>query len=135
MVKALIHVGVGDARQTYEYRHGKLLNVEYGAMDRVSGLVGVDLEQALDKGGMNAMTALIWVLRKRQEPTLRYEQVVFTADEMSFEFVNDDGSPLEDDEGEAVEPSSNGAQPAAPKSPAGPAAPAGKKKSASKTHH
>jgi hypothetical protein len=134
-VKALIHVGHGEARQTYEYRHGKLLNVEFGAMERVSGLIGRDLEQALDKGGQNAMQALIWVLRKRQEPALRFEQVVFNLEDLSVEVVNDDGSPLDDDdEGERVEPSSNGAKPAV-KASAGPAAPAGKKKSASKTSH
>jgi hypothetical protein len=131
-VKALIHVGHGEARQTYEYRHGKLLNVEFGAMERVSGLIGRDLEEALDKGGQNAMQALIWVLRKRQEPTLRFEQVVFNLEDLSVEVVNDDGSPLDDDEG--VEPSSNGAKPAV-KASAGPAAAAGKKKSASKTSH
>jgi hypothetical protein len=137
VAKALIHVGTGDARQTYEYRHGKLLNVEVAAMERMSGLIGSDLEQALDKGGAGAMQALIWVLRKRQEPTLRFEQVVFNIEDMSVEIVNDDGSPLVDDEEgqEGVDPSSNGAQPAVPKEPAGHAKADGKKKSASKSSH
>jgi hypothetical protein len=130
-VKALIHVG----SETYEYRPGKLLNVEFAEMERVTKTIGADLEQAIDKGGVNAMTALIWVLRKRQEPTLRFEQVVFNVEDLSIEVVNDDGSPLVDeDKGqEVVDPSSNGAQPAAPKEPAGRVTVDGKKRSSSKS--
>jgi hypothetical protein len=135
VAKLLIHIGTGAARQTYEYRSGKMLNVEVGAMERVTGLVGTDLMNALDKGGQNAFQALIWVLRKRQEPTLRFEQVVFNMEDLSVETVNDDDSPLVDDEKAevGVDPSSNGAQPAAPKAPAGHAAAGGRKKSASKS--
>jgi len=134
-MKLLIHVGQGDARQTYEYIPGKLLNVEFGAMERMSGHIGEDLEDALRKGGINAMTALVWVLRKRQEPTLRFEQVVFTTEDLTTELVNDDGTPWVDPETVPVELNGNGAQPAAPKEPAGPATAGGKKKSASKTSH
>ena len=63
--KALIHIGEGPTRETHEYDRRKLLNVEFGAMEKVTGLVGMDLEEALDKGGANALTALIWVLRRR----------------------------------------------------------------------
>ena len=132
MAKVLIHVGTGDARETYEYQHGKLLNVEFGAMERMTGLVGGELEQALNKGGINALTALVWVLRKRQEPMLRFEQVVFNVDEIKIEPVNDDGSPLADDDEDEQEEPGIVVEMGAPKAPAGRAASGGKKKSASR---
>jgi hypothetical protein len=60
---------------------------------------------------------------------------VYNVEDMSVEIVNDDGSPLVDDEEgeEGVDPSSNGAQPAAPKAQAGHAKADGRKKSSSKT--
>jgi hypothetical protein len=137
VAKVLIHVGFGKDRETYEYNRGKLINVEFIAMERVTGMDGIELNRALDRGSVNALTALIWVLRKRQEPTLKFEQVVFNVGDLGLEMVNDDGTPLTDDEeGEGgVDPSSNGAQPAVPKEPAGHATAAGKKKSSSKTSH
>lgn len=96
-MKALIHIGSGDSRETYEYVRGKMLNVEFGAMERVTGMIGEDLERALDKAGQNAITALIWVLRKRMNPRAKLEEVVFEVGELVVEIVNDDGSPVDDD--------------------------------------
>jgi hypothetical protein len=90
-MKYLIHVGENE---THEWDRRKMLNVEYGAMERVTGYIGGALEDALNNGGALAMTALVWVLRKRTYPRLRFEEVVFEMDDLMIEAVNDDGTPL-----------------------------------------
>lgn len=96
MSKILIHIGEGPGRETHEYQRGKLMNVEYMAMERETGLIGGDLEDALAKGGASALTALIWVLRKRTHHRLRFDEVTFEIGDVTIELVNDDGTPIED---------------------------------------
>jgi len=115
-MKILIHIGDGEeTRETLEWDRRRTLNTEYGAMERVTGLIGEDLEEAINKGGANAMTALVWILRRRKNYQLRYEQVVFEMADLSVEFVNDDGTPLKP---EAAEPAAPKARKAAKKAAA-----------------
>lgn len=90
-MKYIIRIG---EHEVHEWDRRKMLNVEYGAMERVTGHIGADLEDALNNGGANAMTALVWVLRKRTHPKLRFEEVVFQMDDLKIEAVNDDGTPI-----------------------------------------
>lgn len=93
-MKYLIRVG---EHEVHEWDRHKMLNVEYGAMERVTGLIGGALEEALMNGGANALTSLVWVLRRRTHPRLRFEEVIFEMDDLKIEAVNDDGSPIEDE--------------------------------------
>lgn len=55
----------------------RLTNVEAIAIERVTGLDLGDFAERQQHGSVLASTALVWVLCKRQEPTLRFDDVTF----------------------------------------------------------
>lgn len=61
----------------YQFTPEKIMNTEWIAIERVSGFSVAQFEDKVAEGSMLALTALVWVLRKRKEPTLRFEQVEF----------------------------------------------------------
>lgn len=82
----LIHIGHGDGRKTYMYGPKKMLNVEYIAIEQATGLKGVEeIGEALRDVSMALVTALVWVLRKRDEPRLQLDEVVFPLGDLTFE--------------------------------------------------
>lgn len=115
----IIHIGEGEARQSYELDFNKLLNVEAIAIERVTatqdqpGLTLQDLAFGILRSSMVAVTALVWVLRKRNEPRLKFHEVVFHPAELEIEDLDapDDEAP-EDEAPEAAEDET-----AAPKAP------------------
>lgn len=85
----LIHVGEGDDRQTHDCDFNKILNVEFIAIERVTGLTLTDLARGLMESSAVTVTALVWVLRKRTEPTLRFDQVEFVMADVEIEEVEE----------------------------------------------
>ncbi len=85
-----IHVGQGDDRKTYDCDFDKLLNVEFIAIERVTGLTLIGIAQGLMDASAVAVTALVWVMRKRQEPTLRFDQVEFAMADVELENLDDE---------------------------------------------
>lgn len=71
-----------------EYRIPKLMLAEARAMQRVTGKTILEIGQGIAKGDVECFDALIWVARKRTEPTLKFEDV--DGDLNSFEWVDDD---------------------------------------------
>lgn len=95
----LIHIGTGDARQTYIFDHAKLLNVEAIVIEKKTGLTVAALLFGLAAKSATAVTAAVWVLRKRAEPKLRFEDVVFAIGDCEIEDPDyDEDDELEDDE-------------------------------------
>lgn len=70
---------------------GKLLNVEVIALTKATGIKFNELGPRMQAMDYEAITAIVWILRKRTEPDLRIGDVTFPID--SFELVAD-----EDDE-------------------------------------
>jgi hypothetical protein len=68
----------------------KLLNVEVIAMTKVTKLKFTELTAALGEMDMEALTAFLWIVRKRDEPELRYSDVTFSLGSIKIE---DDGDP------------------------------------------
>ena len=68
-----------------EYDPSKILNVEAIAAQKVTGLGWAEWLDALGKGDMTALTALVWVLRKRTEPELRFTDVSFPIGDVEYE--------------------------------------------------
>lgn len=73
----------------------KLLNVEFIAIERATqGRLTLNaFAAAAANGSMEALTALFWVLAKRQEPTMRFDDMVFNLTDLKI--VNDDGTVVE----------------------------------------
>lgn len=77
--------------EVYDFDPGKLTNVEGMAIETVTGLMFSEWAEALQKGSMTAQTALVWVVKKRQNPTLRFSEVEFSMD--SIEVEQDEADP------------------------------------------
>ena len=71
--------------QDYDFDVDKLLNVELIAIERATGLTVNQWAAGLDAGSAVAVTGLVWVMRKRTEPTLKFEDVSFPMS--TFELV------------------------------------------------
>lgn len=56
----------------------QLTNLEIIAITKTTGLKLKPFGEALDEMDMEALTAFVWVVRKRTEPDLRYSDVTFT---------------------------------------------------------
>jgi hypothetical protein len=71
--------------QPYELDVNNLLNVELIAITKATGMELPQLGQALKDGSVLALTALVWVLRRRSEPGLRFDDVQFTIGSLQLE--------------------------------------------------
>jgi hypothetical protein len=94
--------------QTLDFNIGKLLNVEVIAITKTTGVPFSEFGERLEGMDYELITALVWVLRKRTEPELRYSDVTFQIDSLSF---IPDEVPDPKDETTELQPSSDTDQP------------------------
>lgn len=92
MADVLIHIGKGEDRKTYRFDENKLMNVEAMAMERVTGRGLTEILAGVQEGSLIALTAIIWVLRRREEPGLQFEDVQFRIMDLD---TGDDEEPEE----------------------------------------
>lgn len=81
-----------------------ILNVEAIAMEKATDKPFEALCKSLVEGSRLAVTAFVWVLRKRAEPTLRFVDVTFREGEFSIDISDEQAAA------EAAEAESDGAQ-------------------------
>lgn len=74
----------GGAEQSWEFEPQELLDVEATAIERVTGWTYAEFGEKFLKGSILAWKALLWVLRKRTEPTLAFRDVVFRVKEFEW---------------------------------------------------
>lgn len=79
--------------EVFDFDMTRITNVEGMAIEKATGGTYVEWAQSMEAGSMLAVTALVWIVRKRQEPTLRFEDVEFTT--ISIE-QDVEPSPLEE---------------------------------------
>lgn len=84
--------------KSYEIDATTFTNKEGMDIERVTDMTFDQWNERLAAGSMLAMTALVWILLKRDEPTLRFSEVEFTLadllgspDEGSFTKDESDG--------------------------------------------
>ena len=87
---------------THEFDLEDFTNVEAMAIERALSMSFGDFGQALANGSASALTGLVWVIQKRDNPSLRFGDVSFTFGELKIE---------QDEAGDGVDPT---AQPATP---------------------
>lgn len=64
----------GDKRE-WDFKGHRLLMSEAEALEKVTGISLAEFTPRIMQGSPVAKRGLLWVLRKREEPTLRYAQV------------------------------------------------------------
>lgn len=69
------------------------------AIEKVTGLTIAEWETAVESGSLQSLGALVWVLMKRQEPTLAWRDVDFDLDSLAW--LDADGNEVT---GEAEQP-------------------------------
>jgi hypothetical protein len=72
------------------FKPDRLMTTEAEAIEKVTGLAFAAWGAALMKGSASAGRALVWVLRKRTDPTLRYRDVDFPIGDLSIGFDEDE---------------------------------------------
>jgi hypothetical protein len=88
----------GGPAQEWEFDPSRLMVAELDAIEKVTGLSGLTaFGEALNAGSASALRSLLWVVRKRQDPALRYEAVDFALADLA---ITDDEAPPKDGEEE-----------------------------------
>jgi len=82
----LIYKPEGADPRQWTFAPDKLLSSEAEAIEKVTGTTYEEFGQALIKGSVRARRALLWVLLKRDEPTLRHSQVDPATGTMSVDY-------------------------------------------------
>lgn len=82
----------GADPRVWMFRPGKLMNVEAEEIERVTGMDFNEWAEKLPPATVNmrALHGLLYILLKREIPTLKYAEVEFTADELDFELELDE---------------------------------------------
>lgn len=84
----------GAEPRSWDFAPDRLLNVEAIAIEKVTGLTLAGLMAGIKAGSMTAITGLLWVLLRRKEPTLRFEQVQFSFSEVDFEVDDEEAADI-----------------------------------------
>lgn len=82
----------GADPRVWTFRPGKLMNVEAEEIERVTRLDFSAWTQKLPPLAVNmtALHGLLYILLKRDIPTLKYDEVQFSADELDYELELDE---------------------------------------------
>jgi hypothetical protein len=76
----------GADTMVFEYDPKKLLSPEAEKVETLTGWSYAEFGQQLLTGSMKAYHALLYVFLKRSDPTLKYDQVVFSFGEIDLAF-------------------------------------------------
>ena len=83
----LIYQPEGDEEpQRFLYKPQKLMSAEREHLERRSRMDFADFTKGVLNGNAVCRRALLWVMLKRQHPTLKFEDVDFAWDELRLEY-------------------------------------------------
>jgi len=85
----------------YEFSEATMTNLECMAIEDAMGVTVGEWQDLLNRRSMKATTALVWTLRRREEPGLKFEEVVFNPASIDFDSSDEDAA-----EGKEPDPSS-----------------------------
>jgi hypothetical protein len=71
----LVYKPEGADKRTWSFAPDKIMSSEAEAVEKVTGMTYEEFGLALLKGSATARRALLWVYLKREDPTLRHNQV------------------------------------------------------------
>lgn len=84
-----VHVG----NRQFFFDEDEIENTDLMDIEDVTGLATTDWQEALTKGSGRAITALIWILQRKSEPSLAFSDVKFKLSEISMEIETEDAEP------------------------------------------
>lgn len=82
----------------WKFEPFKLMSPEVEAIEDHTGLAFKDFLEAFQGGSFKAIHGLLWVLMKRDRPTLKWHEVQFCMDDIDFELEPGEGDDDEADE-------------------------------------
>lgn len=81
-----VYAPEGADPMKWEFDPMRLLSPEAMAIEKLTGMsFGIEWQEACVSGNMTAVHALLYVFLKRQNPTLKPDQVVFSLADIGFE--------------------------------------------------
>lgn len=86
----IIYRPEGGDERTWEFVPDEMLDVEATAIERVTGWTYAEFGEKFLKGSILAWKALLWVLRRRSEPTLAFRDVSFRVKEFEWQLDPDE---------------------------------------------
>lgn len=89
-----------DEPQRWPYNPRKLMSAEREAIEKRTGTPFAEFTQAVLKGSSVARRALLWVMLKRDHPTMKYDDVDFAWDELKLEYSKQEYAQMMRDAGE-----------------------------------
>ena len=75
----------GAEPRSWEFDPTKLMSPECMAIEKLTGLTYAEWLGAVERGSMGAIHALLFVLMKRDNPTLEADQVQFSLSEVEMQ--------------------------------------------------
>lgn len=87
----------GVEPKVWDYKPEKLMNVEAEEIERLTGMTYGEFKDALTKESMRATRALLFVFLKREQPTLKFDQVAFSQSEVALDFDEQEKAALRDE--------------------------------------
>lgn len=81
----------------YEFDDTTTDNVDLMAVERVTGMTIPEWADAIGRGSMLSITALIWIMRRHNEPNLEFDEVHFHPASLSIEKIEDEEEPGKDE--------------------------------------
>jgi len=83
----IIYTPEGCEPREWDFEPKRLLNVEAELIEDVTGWTFDEFGANFLKGSTKARHAALWVMLKRETPTLKYAQVQFSLGELDVEFT------------------------------------------------
>lgn len=74
----------------YEYDEHKLLNIEAIALQKVTGLRVTEFAEALEQGDAGALTAVVWIAKRRAGEDVKFSELEFDLMEMMESMEQDE---------------------------------------------
>lgn len=82
----LIYKPEGGEEKSWDFKPEKLLSPEAEAIEKVTDWTFEQFGEKFIAGSTTAKRALLWVMLKRESPTLRYTEVSFALGEVTTDF-------------------------------------------------
>jgi hypothetical protein len=101
-----VYAPEGAEPKKWDYNPNRMMSPEAEAIERHTGMTFGEFLQKCGQGSFLAIHGLLYVMLKREYPTLKFDEVQFCLDDVDFEPDDDDPEPEDaaDPEGEpAVE--------------------------------
>lgn len=85
-----VYKPAGAEPRSWEFDPDKLMSPEAEAIERHTGMDYSEWAQRVGSGNMLALHGLLYVMLKRADPTLRWNQVQFSIGEVDFELTDEE---------------------------------------------